>query len=108
MSGGNDPASPSSAATRTAAESIEEIEKRVALMEVRLEQLFEHLDLTPRAGAGAGGHHEGEGLDPNDDPEIQDLLAKGNAAQATKRYQEITGASPERAKQAIDEAMGGD
>ncbi len=86
-------------------EQVEEIEKRIALLEVRLEQLFEHLNLTPRGGAGTGGHHEGEGLDPNDDPEIQDLLAKGNAAQATKRYQELTGASLQDAKQAIDRAQ---
>jgi ribosomal protein L7/L12 len=86
-------------------EQVEEIEKRIALMEVRLDQLFEHLNLTPRGGAGAGGHHEGEGLDPNDDPEIQDLLAKGNAAQATKRYQELTGASLEQAKREIDRAQ---
>lgn len=83
---------------------LEEIEKRIALIEVRLEHLFEHLSLTPRGGAGAGGHHEGEGLDPNDDPEIQDLLAKGNEAQATKRYQELTGSSLEEAKAAIDRA----
>ena len=86
-------------------EQVEEIEKRIALIEVRLEQLFEHLNLTPRGGAGAGGHHEGEGLDPNDDPEIQDLLAKGNTAQATKRYQELTGASLEEAQEAIDRAQ---
>jgi ribosomal protein L7/L12 len=86
-------------------EQVEEIEKRIALIEVRLEQLFEHLNLTPRGGAGAGGHHEGEGLDPNDDPEIQDLLAKGNEAQATKRYQELTGASLAEAKRAIERAQ---
>jgi ribosomal protein L7/L12 len=86
-------------------EQVEEIEKRIALIEVRLEQLFEHLNLTPRGGAGAGGHHEGEGLNPNDDPEIQDLLAKGNTGQATKRYQERTGASLEEAKEAIDRAQ---
>jgi ribosomal protein L7/L12 len=84
---------------------LEELERRLALMEVRLEQLFEHLNLTPRGGAGAGGHHEGEGLDPNDDPEIQDLLAKGNESQATKRYQELTGASLAEAKAAIDRAQ---
>jgi ribosomal protein L7/L12 len=84
---------------------LDEIEKRIALIEVRLEQLFEHLNISPRGGAGAGGHHEGEGLDPNDDPEIQDLLAKGNSVQATKRYQELTGASLEEAKQAIDRAQ---
>ncbi len=84
---------------------LEEIEKRLALMEVRLEQLFEHLNITPRGGGGAGGEGEGAGLDPNDDPEIQDLLAKGNAQQATKRYQELTGAGPDEAKEAIDRAQ---
>ena len=64
------------------------------------------LKLTPRGGAGAGGHHEGEGLDPNTDPEIQDLLAKGNDVQATKRYQELTGASLAEAKLAIGRARG--
>jgi ribosomal protein L7/L12 len=88
-------------------EQVEEIEKRIALIEVRLEQVFEHLDITPRGGAGAGGHHEGQGLDPNDDPEIQDLVAKGNFVQATKRYQELTGASLEEAKEAIDRTQEG-
>jgi ribosomal protein L7/L12 len=84
---------------------LDEIQKRIALIEVRLEQLFEHLNITPRGGAGEGGHHEGEGLDPNDDPEIQDLLVKGNEAQAIKRYQELTGASLAQAKEAIDRAQ---
>jgi hypothetical protein len=83
----------------------EEIEKRIALIEVRLEQLFEHLNLSPRGGGGEGGVHEGAGLDPNDDPEIQDLLAKGNEQQATKRYQELTGASLDEAKRAIEGAQ---
>jgi hypothetical protein len=72
-------------------------------IEVRLEQVFEHLDVTPRGRAEGGG--EDADLDPNEDPEIQDLLAKGNALQATKRYQELTGVSPEQAKQAIDRAQ---
>jgi ribosomal protein L7/L12 len=84
-------------------EQIAAIEKRLALMEVRLEQLFDHLKLTPRGGGEGEG--EGAGLDPNDDPEIQDLLAKGNELQATKRYQELTGASLEEAKEAIDRAQ---
>jgi ribosomal protein L7/L12 len=89
-------------------EQVEQIEKRIALIEVRLEQLFEHLNIAPRGGGGTGGVHEGEGLDPNDDPEIQDLLAKGNQVQATKRYQELTGASLNEAKQAIDQAQAED
>jgi ribosomal protein L7/L12 len=80
----------------------EGIEKRLALIETRLEQLFEHLKVTPRGADSEGGDSE---LDPNDDPEIQDLLAKGNAVQATKRYQELTGASLDRAKQAIERAQ---
>jgi ribosomal protein L7/L12 len=89
-------------------QQVEQIEKRIALIEVRLEQLFEHLNITPRGGGGAGGEGEGAGLDPNDDPEIQDLLAKGNALQATKRYQELTGASLDEAKQAIEQAQAED
>jgi ribosomal protein L7/L12 len=74
-----------------------EIEQRVALIETRLEQLFEHLDLAPRAAA------EGGELDPNADPEIQDLLVKGNKAQAVKRYRELTGVGLAEAQQAIEQ-----
>jgi ribosomal protein L7/L12 len=78
-----------------------EIEQRLALVEARLQQLFEHLDIAPRESAG------GEGADAVDDPEIQDLLAKGNKAQAVKRYRELTGAGIADAQRAIDEAEGG-
>jgi ribosomal protein L7/L12 len=71
---------------------------RLEQIEARLEQLFDHLDLKPR------GDTVGE-LDPASDPEIQDLLAKGNAEQAAKRYQERTGLSLEQAKQQIDRAQ---
>jgi ribosomal protein L7/L12 len=74
------------------------MEERLELIETRLEQLFDHLDLKPREGGDAE-------IDPASDPEIQDLLTKGNALQAAKRYQERTGASLEQAKQAIDEAQ---
>ena len=37
--------------------------------------------------------------------EIQDLLTKGNALQAAKRYQERTGVSLDDAKRAIDRAQ---
>jgi hypothetical protein len=72
-----------------------EMEERLERIEARVEQLFDHLDLKPRGDAA------GE-IDPASDPEIQDLLAKGNAEQAAKRYQERTGLSLEQAKQEID------
>jgi ribosomal protein L7/L12 len=76
-----------------------EIQQRLALVESRLEQLFEHLDLQPRAEAG--------GEDPAQDPEIQDLLVKGNEAQAVKRYRDLTGAGIADAQKAIREAQSG-
>jgi ribosomal protein L7/L12 len=78
-----------------------EIKQRIAMIEARLEQLFEHLDLTPRDTAG------GEALDPTSDPEIQDLLAKGNEAQAIKRYRELTGLGLAEAQQAIERSKAG-
>ena len=76
-----------------------EIKQRLALIEARLQQLFEHLDIAPRESA------EGGELDPSQDPEIQDLLAKGNQVQAVKRYRELTGLGLKEAKDAIDEAQ---
>jgi ribosomal protein L7/L12 len=87
-------------------EEVRVIEERLALIEVRLEQLFQHLDITPRASADEPTQ-EALAHDPATDPEIQDLLAKGNSAQATKRYQELTGVSLEQAKKAIDQAQAG-
>jgi ribosomal protein L7/L12 len=74
------------------------MEERLELIEARLEQLFDHLDLKPRSGGG-------DEIDPASDPEIQDLLTKGNALQAAKRYQERTGVSLDEAKRAIDRAQ---
>jgi len=84
-----------------------EVKQRLALIEARLQQLFEHLDLRPRenaAGEGSGwwgGSGEGGAIDPASDPEIQDLLAKGNEIQAIKRYRELTGLGLKEAKDAI-------
>jgi ribosomal protein L7/L12 len=75
-----------------------EIQQRLALVESRLEQLFEHLDLEPRGDRGGQP-------DPAQDPEIQDLLAKGNEAQAVKRYRELTGAGIAEARSAIQRAQ---
>jgi ribosomal protein L7/L12 len=77
-------------------EAVQDLRQRLMLVETRLEQLFEHLDVAPK---DAGGE-----LDPTEDPEIQDLLAKGNDAQAIKRYHELTGVGLDEAKQAIERA----
>ena len=74
-----------------------EIQQRLATVESRLEQLFEHLDLKP------GG---GDEPDAAQDPEIQDLLAKGNETQAVNRYRELTGAGIAEAQRAIRDAQG--
>jgi ribosomal protein L7/L12 len=78
-----------------------EIKQRLALIETRLQQLFEHLDIAPRDAP------ERRELDPSADPEIQDLLAKGNQVQAVKRYRELTGAGIAEAQSAIDQARSG-
>jgi ribosomal protein L7/L12 len=75
-----------------------EIEQRLARVESRLEQLFEHLDVAPRETPGPG--------DAVNDPEIQDLLVKGNEAQAVKRYRELTGVGIAEAQKAIRKAHG--
>jgi ribosomal protein L7/L12 len=79
-----------------------EIKQRLALVESRLQQLFEHLDIAPRESADSG-----ETGDALENPEIQDLLAKGNEAQAVKRYRELTGVGIAEAQRAIEEAQGG-
>jgi ribosomal protein L7/L12 len=74
-----------------------ELQQRLALVESRLEQLFEHLDLKP----GDGGEE-----DATQDPEIQDLLEKGYDAQAVKRFRELNGAGIAEAQSAIRDAQG--
>ena len=53
-------------------EAVQDLRQRLLLIETRLEQLFEHAGIAP---SDAGGE-----LDPTEEPEIQDLLAKGNDA----------------------------
>ena len=85
-----------------------EIKQRLALIETRLEQLFEHLDIAPRESAGGSWWGDsGEPGDATNDPEIQDLLAKGNEIQAIKRYRELAGVDLAEAKAAIDRAKAG-
>jgi ribosomal protein L7/L12 len=85
-----------------------EIKQRLALVESRLDQLFEHLDITPRESPGGGWWGgEGDAADPISDPEIQDLLAKGNEIQAIKRYRELTGLGLAEAEEAIERGQSG-
>ena len=76
-----------------------EIQQRLAVVESRLQQLFEHLDLEPRDSSRVAD------ADPAQDPEIQDLVAKGNVTQAVKRYRELTGAGVAEAQRAIEQAQ---
>lgn len=84
-----------------------EIRQRLARIEARLDQLFEHLDIAPEEAGGGDGWWGGggESSDPIDDPEIQDLLAKGNQIQAVKRYRELSGQGLKEAKDAVDRAL---
>jgi ribosomal protein L7/L12 len=88
-----------------------ELKQRIALLETRLQQVFEHLGIAPREAAGGeggwwGGSDDEDGqLNPMSDPEIQDLLAKGNEAQAVKRYRELTGLGLKEANDAIEQAQ---
>jgi ribosomal protein L7/L12 len=86
-------------------EAVQDLRQRLLQVETRLEQLFEHLDIAPRAGKAEVFGTDPAELDPNEDPEIQDLLAKGNEAQAIKRYHELTGVSLGEAKQAVERAQ---
>jgi ribosomal protein L7/L12 len=90
-----------------------EIKQRLALIETRLDQIFEHLRVAPRAAPAEGGWwggagEQGEPPDPMADAEIQDLLAKGNEMQALKRYRELTGLGLKEAREAIERAQGED
>jgi ribosomal protein L7/L12 len=74
-----------------------EIKQRLALLETRVQQLFEHLYIEPRSS---------EAIDPTAEAEIQDLVAKGNKVVAIKRYRELTGLDLAEAKAAIDRMRG--
>ena len=80
-------------------EEIQALEKRMARLEELVEGLYRKLDLRPPAGDEWGGSEAG---DPIEDPEIQDLLAKGNDAQAIKRYRELSGLGLKEAQEAIE------
>jgi ribosomal protein L7/L12 len=95
-------------------QEIFEIKRRLALIESRLEQLFEKLDMAPRGATSGGGWWGGSGDDAagelgsgaDTDAQVLDLIASGNKIQAVKRYRELTGAGLKEAKDAVDRIEG--
>ena len=86
-------------------EQLQTLERRLARLEELVQNLYRKLDVRPPAGGESGGgwreSDEAE-PDPIEDPEIQDLLAKGNEAQAVKRYRELSGLGLKEAQEAIE------
>ena len=78
-------------------EQLTEIMQRLALIELRLEQLFEHADITPREPA------------PESDEvseRVRALVAEGKAAEAIKVHRDQTGVTLGEAQDAV-ERLGG-
>jgi ribosomal protein L7/L12 len=96
-------------------QQIFEIKQRLALIESRMEQLFEKLDMAPRnapSGGGWWGGSEDDGAaemagDADSDPQILQLIAEGKEVQAVKRYRELTGLGLGESKRAVDRLSGG-
>jgi ribosomal protein L7/L12 len=85
---------------------ISEIKQRLALIETRMEQVMEKLDIAPRAGGGWWGGSDDDGpeqiaANAEADPKLQELIAAGKEIEAVKRYHELTGAGLKESKDAI-------
>jgi ribosomal protein L7/L12 len=76
-------------------QEIFEIKQRLALIESRMEQLFEKLDMAPRDP------------DPESDAELLNLIGSGKTIEASKRYRELTGLGLAESKQAVDRLSSG-
>jgi ribosomal protein L7/L12 len=95
-------------------QEIAEIKQRLALIESRMEQLFEKLDIAPRnapSGGGWWGGSDDDGAaemagDADSDAQVQQLIADGKTIEAIKRYRELTGLGLAEAKKAV-ERLGG-
>ena len=81
-------------------EEVQRLEERLARLEKLVQNLYERLDVDDPGGWWGGGGDEAP--DPASDPEIQDLLAKGNKIQAVKRYHELSGLGLKEAQEAIE------
>lgn len=93
---------------------ISEIKQRLALIETRLEQVFEALNMAPRNAPSGGGWWGGSDDDGPEqmaasaeaDPKFQELLTAGKKIEAVKRYHELTGAGLKESKDAVDRLGG--
>jgi ribosomal protein L7/L12 len=93
---------------------ISEIKQRLALLESRMEQVMEHLDIAPRNAPSGGGWWGGSDDDGPEqltssadaDPKVQELIAGGNKIEAIKRYHELTGLGLKESKDAVDRLDG--
>lgn len=79
-------------------EQVTEIERRLALIELRLEQLFEHANISPHEAPSAGSGEVSE--------RVRALVAEGKTEEAIKVHSDQTGAKLEQATEAI-ERLGG-
>jgi ribosomal protein L7/L12 len=73
------------------AEDVHQLRTRVARLEARVKQLYEHLRLEYTEDAGP------------DDPRVLELLKKGNKVEAIKIYREIYDVGLTEAKLAVDD-----
>ena len=82
---------------------IKSLQDRIARIEGMVKEIQGQLGLEQKGSGwwGGGDDDPGEG-DPLADPEIQDLLVKGNKIQAIKVYRERTGEGLKEAKDAIE------
>jgi ribosomal protein L7/L12 len=85
---------------------ISEIKQRLALLETRMEQVMEKLDMAPRAGGGWWGGSDDDGPEQlaataESDPQLLQLLSDGKELEAIKRYHELTGAGLKESKDAV-------
>ena len=91
-------------------QEIFEIKRRLVLIETRLEQIFEKLDIAPRGASEGGGwwggsDDEGAGdlaAGADTDAMVLDLISSGKKIEAVKRYRELTGVGLKEAKDAVD------
>ena len=92
------------------AKELLEVKQRLALVETRLEQLFEAMNIAPRQapspkgsdGWWGGGDGDEAASGAEGDAELQELIGAGKTIQAVKHYRELTGVGLAEAKKAVE------